>query len=305
MANNDDMEMTDAIAPASPSPEASDNNASVDVPATHPPIYARMKSTRRKGKPTPRPKIGSIFKKSGSIQEPDEDTAPPPVDPRFAVETPFRPVTGGFKMPLRPLQPNFLVKTPLPAPTTSTQVYSNEAQVYHARHASLLEDHENQRYHQCEQGCLALLLEPRVPHYTRIQVLQLLATIWAPSGAERLLHEAEEMLDAMDGTLVRVKLLKDDNTRMLADLNTWRAKHGLVGDLEEALEDQPEGAFGEDQAPVASYYDLDHAIQDNLDEELDDGLAHVGGYKADGRVSSETDKEKADAKQKAAEELYD
>jgi hypothetical protein len=174
-------------------------------------------------------------------------------------------------------------------------MYSNEARVYHARHEALLADHEHQRYQQCEQGCLALLLEPRLPRYTRIQVLQLLATVQTPSAAERWLGEAQEMLDSMDGTLDRVQLLKHDNARMMADLNTWRATNEPVGDSEESLTDQPDGAFGEDQAPGTSDRNFDRDIQADLDEELEEGPAHVRP-KADGSDASETDKKEADAK---------
>ncbi|KJX98067.1 hypothetical protein TI39_contig440g00009 [Zymoseptoria brevis] len=149
-------------------------------------------------------------------------------------------------------QQNSSTHMPLPSTTPSTQVYSKEARVYHARHAALIEDHDNQRHHQCEQGCLALLLEPRVPHYTRIQVLQLLATVVAPSRAGGYLSEAQEMLDLMDGDQVGVQLLKDDNRRMLADLDRWRAENGLDVDLEGTMEDQSEEDSGEDREATAS-----------------------------------------------------
>lgn len=80
----------------------------------------------------------------------------------------------------------------------------------------------------------------------------MLSTLLKEPGAERCLHEAAVVLDQMDADKWQVALLKNDNEKMLADLQTWRAQEGLLGaDLEQALLDREDAGTGA-LAPAAS-----------------------------------------------------
>lgn len=50
----------------------------------------------------------------------------------------------------------------------------------------------------------------------------MVSTLVNPATAESLLKDADEVLDEMDPTKVQVRLLKDDNERMKADLRKDR-----------------------------------------------------------------------------------
>ncbi|KXT10337.1 hypothetical protein AC579_1036 [Pseudocercospora musae] len=109
---------------------------------------------------------------------------------------------------------------------------------------------ENGLLYKCREGCKDLLTEPNLPRHIRVHTLHILSTILTESGAEQCLKDAAEVLSQMDATDYQVQLLKSDNDKMLADLQTWRIKEGLVGaDVEEALIDREQTGTGKTEAP--------------------------------------------------------
>lgn len=96
--------------------------------------------------------------------------------------------------------------------------YSNEARVYHARYAELSQAHDEGRYDYCREGSLDMLMEPRVPRYTRVQILQMVSTLLSPAGAKSCLQEANSILMDGDPESRATQLLLDDNQKMWRDL---------------------------------------------------------------------------------------
>ncbi|CZT23273.1 uncharacterized protein RCC_08984 [Ramularia collo-cygni] len=155
-----------------------------------------------------------------------------------------------------------------PMPEVSDQEplrqYSNEARAYHARYAELSEAHDNGAYNACREGCLDLLTEPNVPHYTRIQVLQMLSTILAPPAADSCLQEAATILAKMDNTKFQVQLLARDNEMMQADLAESNKKE-LNSDIEAGQRSNaPVGHwdFADGGSAGEVYYEFDRVLQE-------------------------------------------
>lgn len=109
-----------------------------------------------------------------------------------------------------------------------------------------------------------MLMEPRIPRWTRIQVLQMLSTLLGPAGAEDCLTKAGKMMDRMDESKFQTRLLREDNNMMLADLNAWRQKNGHHGSLQGIGWDDVGGES------VAESTELDHQLQQKLEEEKDE-----------------------------------
>jgi hypothetical protein len=114
--------------------------------------------------------------------------------------------------------------------------------------------HDLGRHNECREGCLDLLTEPRIPLWTRIQTLQMVATLLPPAPAEDCLNKAAGVIEMMDPTssMWQTRLLKGDNNKMLADLNGWRSKKGLIG---MDLDGMEYGDIG--GQPAAEYFELD------------------------------------------------
>lgn len=135
-------------------------------------------------------------------------------------------------------------------PTDETPFeYSNEARTYHARYQALSEAHDEGRKNECREGCLDILTYPRLPLWTRIQILQMLSTLLQPAGAEDCLSEAAKLLDDIEkdteNEAWQTGVLRQDNNNMISDLTVWRQKKGLVGQSLEGkgwgIDDVPEG----------------------------------------------------------------
>lgn len=89
--------------------------------------------------------------------------------------------------------------------------------------------HDIGRYSACREGCFDILTEPRLPNWTRIQILQVLSTLLQPAGAEDCLLKVETLLDKMDDDKWQSRALRSDNRKMMADITVWRQKRGFVG----------------------------------------------------------------------------
>jgi hypothetical protein len=134
--------------------------------------------------------------------------------------------------------------------------YSAESRTYHAYYdevgtseytpSELLADNNHSsnvpnllgHYTWCRDHCLHLLLEPRIPLWTRIQTLQLLSTMLQPAGGEQCLTEADQIIDKLNPDQFQTKLLREDNRKMMADREAWRVEHNLVGQDIEGISDR-------------------------------------------------------------------
>jgi hypothetical protein len=143
--------------------------------------------------------------------------------------------------------------------------YSNEARTYHARYESLSEAHDMGRLNECREGCLDILTEPRLPLWTRIQVLQMLSTLFQPAGAEGCLLEAAKILDDIEkdteNEAWQTRVLRGDNDNMVSDLTVWRHRKGLLG---QSLDGK---RWNIDDAPDPGYFELDRRLLDRRDDE--------------------------------------
>ncbi|KAK4498771.1 hypothetical protein PRZ48_009281 [Zasmidium cellare] len=233
------------------------------------------------------PALSSGLRKPQPLRPIEKQTAPPPVETQSKFETAFhpsQPFAEAEKADIPPHRIGDEIVDPVRLPE-----YSNEARVYHARYDELSEAHDRGDYNMCKQSCLDLLLEPRIPRYTRIQTPQMLSTTLSPDQAETCLHEAQGILDNMDKTKFQVQLLIDDNEKMLADLATSDAKKDLVGeDLSQALTEAEHDGMaskGEQSWPGARYSSTEHdLIRQQLEDELE-SLRH----KAKGTSNSAAD----------------
>ena len=141
--------------------------------------------------------------------------------------------TGGPNSPSSPPSPP--EPDAVEARPASMWEYSNEARVYHARYADLDHAHDERRFDACREGCLELLMEPRLPLFTRIQTLQMLSTLLKPAAAEVCLQQAERALQSMDGSTFQVQLLREDNENMqvsnyilIQSFYLWRCRPGAA-----------------------------------------------------------------------------
>jgi hypothetical protein len=147
--------------------------------------------------------------------------------------------------------------------------YSNEARTYHDRYQSLSEAHDMGRLNECREGCLDMLTEPRLPLWTRIQVLQILSTLFQPAGAEDCLLEAAKILDDIEedteNEAWQTRVLRRDNQDMISDLTVWRHQKGLLG---QSLNGK---RWDLDDAPDPGYFELDRRLpyRRDDDEELE------------------------------------
>jgi hypothetical protein len=136
--------------------------------------------------------------------------------------------------------------------------YSNEARTYHARYEALSGAHDEGRLNECREGCLDMLTEPRLPLWTRIQVLQMLSTLFQPAGAEGCLSEAAELLDDIEedteNEAWQTRVLRRDNANMVSDLTVWRHKKGLLGQSLDGTR------WDLDDAPEPGYFELDRRL---------------------------------------------
>ncbi|KAK6430566.1 hypothetical protein LTR95_013277 [Oleoguttula sp. CCFEE 5521] len=112
-----------------------------------------------------------------------------------------------------------------------TQGYSNEARAYHARYAYLSSLHDNGHYTECAEGCKDLLTEPRIPLWTRIQTGQMLSTMMSPAVAKHLLEDANHVLDLLNQDDFRTKLLREDNEKMMRDVELSPPDTGREGSV--------------------------------------------------------------------------
>jgi len=151
-------------------------------------------------------------------------------------------------------------------PTNETLFeYSNEARTYHARYESLSEAHDMGRLNECREGCLDMLTEPRLPLWTRIQVLQMLSTLFQPAGAEGCLLEAAKLLhdieEDTENEAWQTRVLRRDNQNMISDLTVWRHRKGLLG---QSLDGK---RWDLDDASDPGPFELDRRLLDRRDDD--------------------------------------
>jgi hypothetical protein len=85
------------------------------------------------------------------------------------------------------------------------------------------------RLDECRKGCLDLLAEPELALFTRVQTLQLAASVSQPALTYAHLKEAASLLEQPDADMWQVILLKSDNDKEFATLESWIGVNGMVG----------------------------------------------------------------------------
>jgi hypothetical protein len=93
----------------------------------------------------------------------------------------------------------------------------------------LLGLHNAGRFDECRKGCLALLAEPDLTLFTRIQIHQMAASMSHPVLLKAHLDKAASLLEQMDADVWQVRLLKKDNDKQLAGFEWWIRANGMVG----------------------------------------------------------------------------
>ncbi|KAK6434704.1 hypothetical protein LTR95_009109 [Oleoguttula sp. CCFEE 5521] len=275
----------------------------------HPPIYSRQPKSTSRPKKTPksRGKVTSdLFAPLPSNQTPESTTSVQLISQQLSkyaisatqevtdlnftgIDLPVRATTQGDSNATQPTQGS---ATESESPTNVSgkdgndtsampfirgddsddediQEYPAEARAYHARYAELSAAHDQRRYQECLEGSRDLLTESRLPTWTRIQTLQMLSTISRPACAEQCPLAAAAILDELDMSEFQNRLLREDNDKMLADLEKLRSQRGLIG---QSLE----GELGDDIEPEESYFQLDRDLQDKLDRELEEEIEPFG-----------------------------
>ncbi|KAK3643575.1 hypothetical protein LTR56_010085 [Elasticomyces elasticus] len=147
---------------------------------------------------------------------------------------------------------------------------SNEARVYHCKYAELVEAYDNQAYDYCRAGCLDLLLYPNIPRNTRIQTLHLVSTLVHSGQAMSFLEDAQAVLSEMDEAKEHVRTLKQDNERMMKDLEVWRGQEPS----QESLEEDAIGLLEGDK-PSQQWLKLDREYEEMLKQKLEEELEGV------------------------------
>lgn len=141
---------------------------------------------------------------------------------------------------------------------TTTWVKGNHPLPSHIMTIPAVPSYDEGRYDECRVGSLYLLLEPRLPFWTRIKTLQMVSTLLEPAGAEGCLQQAEAVIKLCDPDDFRTALFRDDNAEMVDDVVQWRIERGLVG----------ESIDGEDDAEDGELVEEDKEIDDQLEEKL-------------------------------------
>lgn len=90
--------------------------------------------------------------------------------------------------------------------------------------------YRGKKYIECRQGCLQLLNSQYVPHYKRIETLQLLSSVAGSAvRAKRSLKEAQRRLDYLDSRKTSVQILLSENQILLETVKA----HMTAGETEE------------------------------------------------------------------------
>ncbi|KAI6837571.1 hypothetical protein KC340_g4357 [Hortaea werneckii] len=149
---------------------------------------------------------------------------------RIATAEVAEPVPRQVKaLPLRAKEPQTF-RQMMAAETSDAKLYSNFAEMYYYRSERLRDLYRDKKYIECRQGCLQLLESSFVPHYKRIETLQLLSSVAGSAlRAKRSLNEAQRRLDHLDNRKKSVQILLSENQILLETVKA----HMTADDTEE------------------------------------------------------------------------
>ncbi|GAB1735948.1 hypothetical protein NU219Hw_g5281t1 [Hortaea werneckii] len=132
-------------------------------------------------------------------------------------------------LPLRAKEPQ-TVGQRIAGETSDAELYSDLARIYYYWSERLRDLYRDKKYIECRDGCFSLLYSPGVPHYKRIETLQLLSSVAGSAiRAKRCLKEAQRRLGNLDSRKKSVQILLSENAILMETVKT----HMTAGDAEE------------------------------------------------------------------------
>lgn len=132
-------------------------------------------------------------------------------------------------LPLRAKEPQTCGQR-MAAETSDAKLHSKFAQMYYYWSERLRDLYRGKKYIECRQGCLLLLKSPYLPHYKRIETLQLLSSVAGSAVlARRSLREAQRRLDHLDSRKKFVQILLSENAIIMETVKA----HMTADDTEE------------------------------------------------------------------------
>ncbi|KAI6909949.1 hypothetical protein KC318_g4228 [Hortaea werneckii] len=132
-------------------------------------------------------------------------------------------------LPLRAKEPQ-TVRQRMEAETVQATLYSNFAWMYYNWSERLRDLYRDKKYIECRRGCLELLYSRYVPHYKRIETLQLLSSVAGSAiRAKHSLKEAQRRLDYLDSRKKSIQILLSENAIMMETVKA----HMTAEDTEE------------------------------------------------------------------------
>ncbi|KAI7468282.1 hypothetical protein KC357_g6798 [Hortaea werneckii] len=166
-----------------------------------------------------------------------------------------------MELPLRAKEPATTSQTTA-TDTSKGKSYSNTARMFHSWNAHLRSLYRGKKYRECREGCLHLLESPYVPHYTRIETLQLLSSVAGSADLAQLyLEDAKSRLEKLDSSKEYVQILLSENRIMMETVESHKAsgdirdeEDDLAEDMAQAGDDSPDDppTFTEQDSAAAS-----------------------------------------------------
>ncbi|KAI7217606.1 hypothetical protein KC333_g4117 [Hortaea werneckii] len=114
------------------------------------------------------------------------------------------------------------------------ELYSNFARMYYYWSEHLRDLYREKKYIECHRGCEQLLNSPYVPHYKRIETLQLLSSVAGSAVyAKRCLKEAQRRLDHLGNHKESIQILLSENAIMMETVKAHLTAEDTEDDTEE------------------------------------------------------------------------
>ncbi|KAI7363966.1 hypothetical protein KC354_g6075 [Hortaea werneckii] len=157
-----------------------------------------------------------------------------PVQERYATADDSETVPRQVKaLPLRAKEPQTFGQRSAGG-IRDAKLYSNFARMYYYWSERLRDLYREKKYIECRQGCLELLNSAYVPHYKRIETLQLLSSVAGSAVyAKRCLKEAQRRLDHLDSRKKSVQILLSENQILLETVKAHMTAEDTEEDAEE------------------------------------------------------------------------
>ncbi|KAI7258313.1 hypothetical protein KC343_g16351 [Hortaea werneckii] len=199
----------------------------------------------------------------------------------------LRPVKA---LPLRAKEPQ-TVRQIMAGESGHAKYYSIHAQMYYYWSERLRDLYRGKKYMECRQGCRQLLNSRHVPHYKRIETLQLLSSVAGSAlFAKQCLKEAQRRLDHLDSRKKSVQILLSENAILLETVKAHlTAEEDTEDDIKhEADELDPEmgGNIFLDNPPYFEWQASADASAEATGVESDDTEGFFAGREAQERWES-------------------